>query len=252
MASLEELTEYINTFLQIDRFKDYCPNGLQVEGKSEVHSVVTGVTASQALIDLACEKNADAILVHHGYFWRNEDARIVGIKRKRIAALLQNDISLLAYHLPLDAHPQLGNNAQLGQLLGIQIDGELSSSMNTVCGSYGHLESSIKAEAFKNMMDSLLQRESTHIHAGSSDITTIGWCTGAGQGFIDVAIKHNLDAYISGEISEATTHLAREAGIHYFAAGHHATERYGVQALAEHLSKQFGIEHEFVDVDNPA
>ena len=252
MAWLEELTEYINTFLQIDRFKDYCPNGLQVEGKSEVHSVVTGVTASQALIDLACEKNADAILVHHGYFWRNEDARIVGIKRKRIAALLQNNISLLAYHLPLDAHPQLGNNAQLGQLLDIQIDGDLRSSANTVCGSYGHLQSSIKAEAFKDTMDSLLQRESTHIHAGASDITTIGWCTGAGQGFIDVAAKQHLDAYISGEISEATTHLAREAGIHYFAAGHHATERYGVQALADHLSKQFGIEHEFVDVDNPA
>ncbi|MBT8124663.1 MAG: Nif3-like dinuclear metal center hexameric protein [Gammaproteobacteria bacterium] len=252
MASLEELTEYINTFLQIDRFKDYCPNGLQVEGKSAVHSVVTGVTASQALIDLACEKNVDAILVHHGYFWRNEDARIVGIKRKRIAALIENNISLLAYHLPLDAHPQVGNNAQLGQLLGIQIDGEMRSNDNTICGSYGHLNSPMNAEAFKSAMDSALKRKSIHIHAGASDITTIGWCTGAGQGFIDVAAKQNLDAYISGEISEATTHLAREAGIHYFAAGHHATERYGVQALAEHLAKQFGIEHEFVDVDNPA
>ncbi len=252
MASLEELTEYINTFLQIDRFKDYCPNGLQVEGKSAVHSVVTGVTASQALIDLACEKNVDAILVHHGYFWRNEDARIVGIKRKRIAALIENNISLLAYHLPLDAHPQVGNNAQLGQLLGIQIDGEMRSNDNTICGSYGHLNSPMNAEAFKSAMDSALKRKSTHIHAGASGITTIGWCTGAGQGFIDVAAKQNLDAYISGEISEATTHLAREAGIHYFAAGHHATERYGVQALAGHLAKQFGIEHEFVDVDNPA
>ncbi len=252
MASLEELTEYINTFLQIDRFKDYCPNGLQVEGKSAVHSVVTGVTASQALIDLACEKNVDAILVHHGYFWRNEDARIVGIKRKRIAALIENNISLLAYHLPLDAHPQVGNNAQLGQLLGIQIDGDMRSNDNTICGSYGHLNSPMNAEAFKSAMDSALKRKSIHIHAGASDITTIGWCTGAGQGFIDVAAKQNLDAYISGEISEATTHLAREAGIHYFAAGHHATERYGVQALAEHLAKQFGIEHEFVDVDNPA
>ena len=252
MASLEELTEYINTFLQIDRFKDYCPNGLQVEVKSAVHSVITGVTASQALIDLACEKNVDAILVHHGYFWRNEDARIVGIKRKRIAALIENNISLLAYHLPLDAHPQVGNNAQLGQLLGIQIDGEMRSNDNTICGSYGHLNSPMNAEAFKSAMDSALKRKSIHIHAGASDITTIGWCTGAGQGFIDVAAKQNLDAYISGEISEATTHLAREAGIHYFAAGHHATERYGVQALAEHLAKQFGIEHEFVDVDNPA
>ena len=252
MVLLEELTGYINTFLQIDRFKDYCPNGLQVEGSTEVHSVVTGVTASQALIDVACEKNADAILVHHGYFWRNEDTRIIGIKRKRIAALLKHNISLLAYHLPLDAHPQVGNNAQLGRLLGIQIDGELLSNTHTVCGSYGHLTSSMKAETFKNVIDSALQRKSTHIHAGTSDITTIGWCTGAGQDFIDVAAKQNLDVYISGEISEATAHVAREAGIHYFAAGHHATERYGVQALADHLAKQFGIEHEFVDVDNPA
>lgn len=252
MASLKEFTEYINTFLQIDRFKDYCPNGLQVEGRNEVHSVVTGVTASQALIDNACEKNADAILVHHGYFWRNEDARIVGIKRKRIAALLKNNISLLAYHLPLDAHPEVGNNAQLGKLLDIQIDGDLRSNINSVCGTYGHMKSPIKAEAFKDALDTKLRRKSTHIHAGTSDITTIGWCTGAGQGFIEAAAKQNLDAYISGEISEATTHLAREAGIHYFAAGHHATERYGVQALAEHLAKQFGIEHEFVDVDNPA
>jgi dinuclear metal center YbgI/SA1388 family protein len=252
MASLQELTEYLNTFLQIDRFKDYCPNGLQVEGKSEVHSVVTGVTASQALIDAACEKNVDAILVHHGYFWKNEDARIVGMKRKRIAALLEHNISLLAYHLPLDAHPQIGNNVQLGQVLDIQIDGELGSNSNSVCGSYGHLKSPMKVEAFKAVIDSALRRESTHIHAGEADITTIGWCTGAGQGFIDVAAKQNLDAYISGEISEATTHIAREAGIHYFAAGHHATERYGVQALAQHLGKQFGIEHEFIDVDNPA
>ena len=252
MASLEIITEYINTFLQIDRFKDYCPNGLQIEGNSEVHSVVTGVTASQALIDLACEKNADAILVHHGYFWRNEDARIVGIKRQRIATLLENNISLLAYHLPLDAHPQVGNNVQLGQLLGIQINGELRSNDGKVCGSYGYLSPAMSAKAFKHSMDSVLNRKSTHIHAGASDITTIGWCTGAGQGFIEAAIRQNLDAYISGEISEATTHLAREAGIHYFAAGHHATERYGVQALAEHLVEQFGIEHEFVDVDNPA
>ncbi len=252
MASLEKLTEYINTFLQVDRFKDYCPNGLQVEGNSEVCSVVTGVTASQALIDIACEKKADAILVHHGLFWRNDDACIVGIKRKRIAALLQNNISLLAYHLPLDMHPEIGNNVQLAKLLDIHIDGELRSNPSTVCGSYGRLSSPADAEIFKNIVDSALNRECTHIYAGESNITTIGWCTGAGQVFIDVAVEQNLDAYLSGEISESTTHLAREAGIHYFAAGHHATERYGVQALAEHLAKQFGIEHEFVDVDNPA
>jgi len=252
MASLKELTEYTNTLLQIDRFKDYCPNGLQVEGKSEVHSVVTGVTASQALIDAACEKNADAILVHHGYFWKNEDACVVGMKRKRIATLLEHNMSLLAYHLPLDAHPEVGNNIQLGQVLKIQNAAELRGSDNKVCGSFGCLAAPMKAEAFKAEIDSALQRKSTHIHAGESDITTIGWCTGAGQGFIDAAVKQGLDAYLSGEISEATTHVAREAGIHYFAAGHHAHERYGVQALAEHLCKQFGIDHEFIDVDNPA
>ncbi len=252
MALLAELTEYINTFLQVDRFKDYCPNGLQVEGNSEVHSVVTGVTASQALIDIACEKKADAILVHHGYFWRNEEAQITGIKRKRIATLLDHNISLLAYHLPLDAHPEVGNNVQLGQLLGIQIDGELLNSSHSICGSYGRLKTPLPAEQFKQLIDKTLGRKSTHIHAGSSDITTIGWCTGAGQAFIEIAVRQELDAYISGEISEATTHIARESGIHYFAAGHHATERYGVQALGANLAKQFGIEHEFVDVDNPA
>ncbi|MEM7400763.1 MAG: Nif3-like dinuclear metal center hexameric protein [Pseudomonadota bacterium] len=252
MASLEELTEYINSYLQIDRFKDYCPNGLQVEGKKDVHSVVTGVTASQALIDAALDKRADAILVHHGYFWRNEDPRITGMKKRRIAALLANDISLLAYHLPLDVHQDVGNNAQLAKRLNIQVDGVLRDHLQTVCGMIGHLEHPMTADAFKQHIDQSLQRTSTHIHAGTSNITTIGWCTGAGQNYIDVAAEHNLDAYISGEISEATTHSAREANIHYYAGGHHATERYGVQALAEHLAKQFGIEHEFVDVDNPA
>ncbi len=252
MASLKELTEYINGFLHIDRFKDYCPNGLQVEGRQEVNSVVTGVTASQALIDKACDKKADAILVHHGYFWRNEDARIIGMKRKRIAVLLDQDISLLAYHLPLDAHPEVGNNAQLANKLEIQVEGELRNNPHSVCGMMGRLQNPMPAEAFKQKIDAVLNRESVHIHAGASNITTIGWCTGAGQNFIDVAADANLDAYISGEISEATTHIAREANIHYFAAGHHATERYGVQALAEHLAKHFGIDHEFIDVDNPA
>ena len=252
MASLEELTDYINHFLQIERFNDYCPNGLQVEGKKDVHSVVTGVTASQALIDKACDKQADAILVHHGYFWRNEEVCITGMKRRRIGSLLENNISLLAYHLPLDAHPEVGNNVQLARTLNIEVDGELRDQSNHLCGMYGHLAQLTSAENFKQQIDHLLQRKSTHIHAGTSDITTIGWCTGAGQNFIEVAAQQKLDAYISGEISEATTHTAREAKIHYFAAGHHATERYGVQALAEHLAKYFGIEHEFVDVDNPA
>ena len=252
MLTLKELTEYTNNYLQIDQFKDYCPNGLQVEGREEIQSIVTGVTASLALLEIARDKKADAILVHHGYFWRNEDSRIIGVKRKRLAALLQNNISLLAYHLPLDAHPKVGNNVQLARLLNIQIDGELLSESNSFCGSYGHLQQATAAEQFKQLIDSTLARTCTHVSAGPATITSIGWCTGAGQGFIELAIEQNLDAYISGEISEQTTHLAREAGIHFFAAGHHATERYGINALGEHLMQKFNLSHEFVDVDNPA
>lgn len=252
MVTIQELTQYTNTLLQTDCFRDYCPNGLQVEGKETIQSVVTGVTASQALLDAACARQADAVLVHHGYFWKNEDPRVTGIKRARLAVLLQNDINLLAYHLPLDAHPEVGNNAQLGQLLGIQIDGVLKSRKQVVCGSYGHLGQAMQAEAFRRLINARLQRSCTHVDAGPARITTIGWCTGAGQGFIELAIEKNLDAYISGEISEPTAHIAREAKIHYFAAGHHATERYGVQALGEHLMQKFDLRHEFVDIDNPA
>ncbi len=252
MVTIQELTQYTNTLLQTDCFRDYCPNGLQVEGKETIQSVVTGVTASQALLDAACARQADAVLVHHGYFWKNEDPCVTGIKRTRLAALLQNNINLLAYHLPLDAHPEVGNNAQLGQLLGIQIDGVLKSRGQVACGSYGHLGQAMQAEAFRHFINVKLQRSCIHVDAGPARITTIGWCTGAGQGFIELAMEKNLDAYISGEISEPTAHVAREAKIHYFAAGHHATERYGIQALGEHLMQKFDLRHEFVDIDNPA
>ncbi|MCZ6564684.1 MAG: Nif3-like dinuclear metal center hexameric protein [Gammaproteobacteria bacterium] len=252
MVTLQELTQYTNTFLQVDRFRDYCPNGLQVEGVDHVHSIITGVTASQALLDVANDQQADAILVHHGYFWKNEDLRIVGIKRKRLATLLRNNISLLAYHLPLDAHAEIGNNAQLARLLGLQIDGVLQSAAQTVCGTYGHLKQAVPAEKFKRLIDSILQRNCTHVNAGPANIENIGWCTGAGQGFIELAVEQKLDAYISGEISEPTAHVAREAGIHYYAAGHHATERYGIQALGEHLAQKYDLSHQFVDIDNPA
>ena len=251
MVTIQELTQYTDTLLQADRFQDYCPNGLQVEGKESIRDIVTGVTASQALLEAACLRKADAVLVHHGYFWKNEDPRITGIKRARLAVLLQNNINLLAYHLPLDAHPEVGNNAQLGRLLGIQTDGVLQAKGQVACVSYGHLEPT-PAEMFKAHIDTTLQRNCIHVDAGPDRITTVGWCTGAGQGFIEQAIDANLDAYISGEISEPTTHLAREAKIHYFAAGHHATERYGVQALGQHLEQKFGLGHEFVDIDNPA
>lgn len=251
MVTLQELTQYTDALLQADRFKDYCPNGLQVEGRETVRDIVTGVTASQALLEAACLRKADAVLVHHGYFWRNEDARITGIKRARLALLLQNGISLIAYHLPLDVHPQVGNNAQLGRLLGIRADGVLAAREQAACVSYGHLEA-VPAQAFRVRIDTVLRRNCIHVDAGPERISTVGWCTGAGQGFIEQAIEANLDAYVSGEISEPTAHMAREAGIHYFAAGHHATERYGVQALGQHLKQKFDLGHEFVDIDNPA
>ncbi len=252
MMTLQELINYTNSFLQIDCFKDYCPNGLQVEGASVVQKIVTGVTASQALLEAACDRNADAVVVHHGYFWSNEDPRIIGIKRSRLKVLLQNNISLLAYHLPLDAHPEVGNNAQLAKLLGIKTDGPLLSDSQSVCGSYGHFHQATQADDLKNLLDTTLQRPCIHVNAKPASIQTVGWCTGAGQGFIELAVKQKLDAYISGEISEPTAHIAREAGIHYFAAGHHATERYGVQALGEHLAQKFDLMHEFIDIDNPA
>ena len=252
MVTLQELTQYADSFLQTDSFKDYCPNGLQVEGKETVNRIVTGVTASLALLHAARDRQADAVLVHHGYFWKNENSCITGVKRARLAVLLQNDISLLAYHLPLDAHPSVGNNAQLAQLLGIQTDGVLQSREGTACGNYGHLDQAMEAENFKHLVDTKLRRSCTHVNAGPARMATVGWCTGAGQGFIELAVEKKLDAYISGEISEPTAHLAREANIHYFAAGHHATERYGIQALGEHLMRKFGLRHEFVDIDNPA
>lgn len=251
MVTIQELTQYTDTLLQADRFKDYCPNGLQVEGRKTVRDIVTGVTASQALLEAACLRKADAVLVHHGYFWRNEDQRITGIKRARLALLLQNNINLIAYHLPLDVHPELGNNAQLGRLLGIRMGGMLQAREQVACVSYGRLEA-VPAEVFRARIDTALQRNCIHVDAGPDRISTVGWCTGAGQGFIEQAIDANLDAYVSGEISEPTAHVAREAKIHYFAAGHHATERYGVQALGQHLKQKFDLGHEFVDIDNPA
>lgn len=252
MVQLQELVRYTNSFLQTDSFSDYCPNGLQVEGRETIHRIVTGVSASLALLEVAYAKQVDAILVHHGYFWKNENPCVTGTKRTRLELLLKNDISLFAYHLPLDMHQEVGNNFQLGRLLGIHSDGLLQSSDRVTCGSHGHFDEPIQAETLKYLIDTKLQRSCIHVDAGPKKISTVGWCTGAGQKFIELAIEKHLDAYISGEISEPTAHLAREAGIHYFAAGHHATERYGIQALGEHLMQKFDLSHEFVDIDNPA
>ncbi|KAA1176372.1 Nif3-like dinuclear metal center hexameric protein [Marinobacter salinexigens] len=246
MASRHEILRTIAEWLQPENFQDYCPNGLQVEGREQVEAIVSGVTASQALIDAAVEANADMILVHHGYFWKGEDQRIQGMKRKRIKQLLDHDINLVAYHLPLDDHPEYGNNRQLADVLEIQNARPLGGLVWE-----GELSEPMTPEKFCLHLARKLHREPLWVGEGVAEIKRVGWCTGAAQGFIDAALNAGLDAYISGEISEPTTHTARECGIHYFAAGHHATERYGVQALGEALANEFGVKHQFVDCDNP-
>ncbi len=251
MIQLNQLVSYINQLLDIHSFKDYAPNGLQVEGKSSIQCVVTGVTASMELIEAAIKLKADAILVHHGYFWRNEPLEITGMKYQRIKALMDYDINLLGYHLPLDAHPELGNNVQLAHHLGINIEGAMRMQ-GTDLGNIGSFPEELSLQALSNKIETALSRKPLAISAGEHPIKTVAWCTGGAQHYINDAVALGVDAYISGEISENTTHIARESGIHYFAAGHHATERYGVQALGEHLADKFNIEHHFVDCDNPA
>ena len=244
----EELVNYLDGLMMPGKFRDYCPNGLQVEGCSEVTRLVAGVTASQALLDVAVERGADAILVHHGYFWKGEDGRVTGIRRKRMATLLANDINLLAYHLPLDAHPELGNNAQLALRLGWLPDGRFGEQD---IGWLGTVAEPCALSALAERVASVLERQPLVVGDEARPIRRIAWCSGGAQGYFEQAIALGVDAYLSGEISEQTVHLARESGVAYLAAGHHATERYGVQALAENLARQFGITCDFVDLENP-
>ncbi len=241
------LTAYLERTLDINRFRDYCPNGLQVEGKPQISTIVTGVTASLALLEAAIEAGADAILVHHGYFWRNEDARVIGTKQRRLKLLLQNEINLYAFHLPLDAHPELGNNAQLALRLGFTPEGrfgegELGWIGRPQAGTLGELAAGIQ---------SVLDRAPLVIGDASRPVQCVAWCTGAAHTMLAEAIAAGADAFISGEISEPVVHLARESGVAYLACGHHATERYGIQAVGEHLAGRFGIEHRFIDIPNP-
>ncbi len=244
----EELMMYLDGLLTPAKFRDYCPNGLQVEGRSEIARIVTGVTASQALLDAAIAIDADAILVHHGYFWKGEDGRVTGIRRKRLASLLAADINLLAYHLPLDAHPELGNNAQLACRMGWLAEGRFGEQDIAWLG--GLAEPSSLAQ-FSARVAQVLGREPLTLGDPQRTIRRIGWCTGGAQGYFEQAVALGVDAYVSGEVSEQTVHLARESGVAYLAAGHHATERFGAQALGEHLARQFGLDCRFIDVDNP-
>jgi len=247
MASRQEIEQHINELLEPARFRDYCPNGLQVEGRATVHHIVSGVTASQALIDAAIEQGADALLVHHGYFWKGESPVISGIKRRRVKRLLDEDMNLFAYHLPLDAHPELGNNAQLARLLNLTPQGT-TGDMDILC--YGKTQQLMTGEQLASQIENALQRAPQHISA-ETEINRVAWCTGAAQSYIEQAVELGVDAFITGEISEQTVHIARETGIHFFAAGHHATERYGVQALGEHVASALGLQHTFIDIDNP-
>jgi dinuclear metal center YbgI/SA1388 family protein len=252
MIKRDNLLQYCDDLLESKRFRDYCPNGLQVEGRQEIQRIITGVTASQALIDAATEEQADAIFVHHGYFWKGENPCITGIKRKRLKSLLDAGINLFAYHLPLDAHEELGNNIQLAQRLQITPQGCFGGSNGAPdLARYGELEQPMSSVELGELVFQALQRPVQHIAGNAEKISRIGWCTGAAQSYIEAAAEQGLDAFLSGEISEQTVHVAREYGIHYFAAGHHATERYGVMALGQHLAEKFGLEVKNVDIDNP-
>jgi dinuclear metal center YbgI/SA1388 family protein len=219
---------------------------LQIEGRTEVRRIATGVTASQAVLEAATEWKADAIIVHHGYFWRGEDLGITGIKKRRIAHLLQNDMSLLAYHLPLDAHPELGNNAQLAKRLGFSVKGHFGDQ-DIAC--YGPLTQPQSLQQLSHNIQNILKRTPQVIGSDSAQISTIAWCSGAGQGYFEQALAYGINAFLTGEISEQNVHVAQETGVAFIAAGHHASERFGVQALGEHLAAQFGIDHCFFDQD---
>ncbi|MFN4148805.1 MAG: Nif3-like dinuclear metal center hexameric protein [Rhodocyclaceae bacterium] len=244
----EELTAYLDSMLAPERFHDYCPNGLQVEGRDEIQRIVCGVTASQALIEAAVERGADCLLVHHGWFWKGEDGRITGFRKQRLQRLLAHDINLIAYHLPLDAHSELGNNAQLAARFGWTVDRHFGEHD---LGCRAVLPAPSVAGDIAAQVSRVLQRPPLMIGEPSRSVRTVAWCSGGAQGWFEAAIMAGADLFLSGEVSEHTTHLARETGVVYLAAGHHATERYGVMALGEHLAERFGLACEFVDIDNP-
>ncbi len=245
-----EIESYLNTLLEVGKFRDYGPNGLQVEGREGIGKVVSGVTASLALIEAAVERQADAVLVHHGLFWKGHDGRITGWMKKRIELLLAHQINLLAYHLPLDAHPQLGNNAQFGQRLKFTADGRFGEQE---LGFIGAPSQPLTPAALGALLKFRLNRDPIVVDgAPGRQIRRVAWCTGGAQGYFEAAIAAGADAYITGEISEPQAHLARETGVSFFACGHHASERYGAPALGAHLAETFGLVHEFVEIDNPA
>jgi dinuclear metal center YbgI/SA1388 family protein len=250
MTSAKILGQAFDALLEPEKFRDYGPNGLQVEGDREIQLLVSGVTASRALIEAAVASNADAIVVHHGLFWRGQDGRVTGWMRERLRLLLAHGIHLFAYHLPLDAHAELGNNAQLARVLGLQTDGRFGEQ------NLGFLGSGAQAwagpQALADHVAQTLGRSVTCVGGSDGPVRRVAWCTGGAQNYFEAAIALGVDAFITGEISEPQAHLARETGVAFLACGHHATERYGAQALAEHVAQNLGLQHRFIEIDNPA
>jgi dinuclear metal center YbgI/SA1388 family protein len=248
----QTLLQAFDNLLQPERFKDYGPNGLQVEGKPRIRKIVSGVTASRALVEAAIAVQADALFVHHGLFWRGQDGCVTGWMKQRLALLLAHDINLYAYHLPLDAHPELGNNAQLGQVLGLRAERRFGDQdlgflgMRAVGGGFG------QASDLAQHLESTLKRPVVLVKGGDGAIRKVAWCTGGAQGYFEAAIAAGANAFITGEISEPQAHYARECGVSFLACGHHATERYGAPAVAAHVAGQLRLDHAFIDIDNPA
>ena len=251
MAQLKEIIQWCDETLNTHEFKDYAPNGLQIEGRSDVQKILCAVTASQEAIEAAIAQNADLLLVHHGYFWKGEPYPITGMRGKRIKSLIQHDISLVGYHLPLDSHPTLGNNAAIAECLALENLQALDPSERHPIGNIGFLKQALSATEFRDYLTARLGFNTIHLPAEKNQIQKVGFCTGAAQDFIGKAAEQGCDAFISGEVSERTYYEAKELGVHYYACGHHATERYGVQRLAKAISEQFNIEYSYFELNNP-
>lgn len=252
MASTQQLLQSFDSLLQPEQFKDYGPNGLQVEGKGEVARLVSGVTASRLLIERAIAAGADAIFVHHGLFWRGQDGRVIGWMKQRLSLLLRHEINLFAYHLPLDAHGELGNNAQFGLTLGLRTTGRFGDQDLGFLGARDDAADFDSADALARHIEQQLGRRASWVAGDGRRIRRIAWCTGGAQGLFESAIAAGADAYVTGEISEPQAHYARECGVAFVACGHHASERFGAPAVAAHVAASLGIEHQFIDIDNPA
>ncbi|MBQ0936268.1 Nif3-like dinuclear metal center hexameric protein [Ideonella paludis] len=249
MVARDEMDRYLRQVLEVEKFKDYGPNGLQVEGRPEIRKVVSGVTASLGLIEAAVAAQADAVLVHHGLFWRGQDGRLTGWLKARVARLMAHDINLFAYHLPLDAHAEWGNNAQWGAALGLCADGRFGEQALGFVGEAGTLTT---LQALTQQAQAVAQRDVLVLPGDGRALRRIAWCSGGAQGYFEAAIAAGADAFLTGEVSEPQAHLARETGVAFLACGHHASERHGAPALGAHLAQHFGLQHEFIDLPNPA